>query len=572
LVFSYNESMKRKWLLLVAFFAVLTLVITFPAVLSLKTKMIGDMGDGYQFIGFQYIAKKLFFSGQFPFGWTNFWRYPYGINFANSYDSSLLIILGLAFYQFTNNPILVYNLSIILFILLGLAISYYSFSIFFNSTLSIAGSVLYGLSFYSIARLGGHINLFLIPSFLLFFVSLYEIYRSQGSSKSIFMLTLSTLLIPFSSLQFPLILIGALPFLLFFVYLFFKKELTDFFKIILKERKKIVLYLSVIFIVFFTFHGQKLIGLFNSETQFPVSEITSTPIVNFFVPNQYLSTISSIFFNNTKSWIEYVVFFGYLEIALFIIALYKAKRTRLFWFMLSVFSVFFIISLGQQDFAKSIWPYQYLFPLFPYRGIIEPGRFTMFSYLAMVVTILLYLKSIKNKKIIILIITLLIFERLPLNFQLSPNLYDKDFITALKNSPSHAVLHLPLYVDWFNGQYYNMYFVYSNKAMVNGYIQWSGNTPNAKKLTQELEEYTCYPNPETAPNEFDPVLVEEKKESLLKTLMQYDIRTVIVNEDLNLNEDNCIRARAYIETLFEDYERWLLVFDNGNKKIYYLKK
>jgi len=41
---------------------------------------------------------------------------------------------------------------------------------------------------------------------------------------------------------------------------------------------------------------------------------------------------------------------------------------------------------------------------------------------------------------------LIIFERLPYNFKLSPSLYNKRFIQTIKESPSKAVLFLPLIV------------------------------------------------------------------------------------------------------------------------------
>lgn len=563
--------MNKKNLFLIVFFILLALIITFPAALYLKTKMIGDMGDGYQFIGFQYIAKKLFYEGQFPFGWINYWRYPYGIEFQNVYDSSLLIIFGLFFYQLTSNPILVYNLSILIFIILGLGITYYSFNLFFTPLVSLIGSIIYGLTFSSIARLGGHINLFLIPSFLLFFTSIYQIYKEKGTKKSFFLFTIASILIPFSSLQFPLILIGTLPFLLLLLFLFYKKELKHFFQILLQKKKYFFFSLITITFVFSLFHGQKLIALIKSQTQMPVNEITSVPIVNFIFPNSYLKTLSAFVVNSSKHWIEYVTFFGYVEIILFLLALIKLKFTKKELLFFTIFVIFFILSLGKQEFLKPIWPYQYLFPFFPYRGIIEPGRFSAISLICSTTLILIFLSKINNKKILIVLLVLLVVERLPLNFQISPNLYEKNFISVLKNSPSRAILHLPLYVDWWNGQYYDMYSVYSDKPMVNGYIQWSGNTQESQTLTKYLEEYTCYFEPQYAPRDFDLNLAQEKKEHLLKTLIQYNIRTVVINRDLFLDQDNCFRARQYINVFLEDKERWQTIFNDGNKEILYLK-
>lgn len=564
--------MVKKHLPIILSFIFLAIVITFPAILSLQSKMIGDMGDGYQFIGFQYIAKKLFFEGNFPFGWTNFWRYPYGIEFQNIYDSSLLIIFGLAFYQFASNPILVYNLSVLAFIVLSLGLTYFSFSIFFSPIVAFIGAIIYGLAFSSIARLGGHINLFLIPSFLFFFTSIYQVYKEHGSKKSFILFSLASILIPFSSLQFPLILIGGSPFIVLLAYIFFKNEVKGFFHILWQKRVYLFVSLLAVITVFGLFHGQKLFALLKNEVQMPVAEISSVPIVNFIFPNSYLRTLSATIANNTKEWIEYVSFIGYAEMVLFALALTRLKFGKKEYFFFSVFIIFFILSLGQQDFLKNLWPYQYLFPFFPYRGIIEPGRFAAISMIAFTALVLIYLSRIKNKKILVLIAAVLILERLPLNFQLSPSLYDKSFNDALKKTTSKAVLHLPLYVDWWNGQYYDMYSVYSDKPMVNGYVQWSGNTAESQILTKYMEEYTCYYEPQYAPRDFDIANALNKKDRVIRTLIEYDIRTVVINHDLFLNEDNCFRARPYIEVLLSDTDRWEKLYDDGKKEILRLKK
>jgi len=564
--------MGKRNIFIGIFFAFLAVVVTFPAILHLSDKMIGDMGDGYQFIGFQYIAKKLFFAGEFPFGWTSFWRYPYGVDFQNIYDSSLLILFGILFYQITSNPILVYNLSVFGFIILGLAVSYYSFSFYFRPLVALIGAVLYGLTFMSIARLGGHINLYLIPSFLLFFTSLHLILKENGSKKSFMRLGMATLLAAFASLQFPLFILGGLPIIGIVTLLFYKQESIEFIKLLWSKRVYVLACLACILSGFWFFHGNKLIGFVDKTVQMPVAEITSVPLVNFFVPNVYLRSVLAFITNNTKEWIEYVTFFGYVELALLVLVLFSGKVKRAGWYFITLAFIFFIITLGVQPFLTKLWPYQYLFPYFPYRGIIEPGRFAALSYLASIFLILIFISHIKNKIVLFGILLLLVFERLPMNFQLSPTQYSSPFISVLKKSPSRAILHLPLYVDWWNGQLYDMYSVYSDKAMANGYVQWSGNTPQAQTLTKKLEEYTCYYEPEYAPTDFSYNEAVEKKNFLLTLLKEYDIRTVVINNDLYLSTDHCTRARQYIDVLFEDADRWQTVFDDGDKKVMYLTR
>jgi len=563
--------MSKRNLLLATFFVFLTVIITFPAVFYLSQKMIGDNGDGYQFIGFQYIAKRLFFEGKFPFGWTNFWRYPYGIEFQNTYDSSLFIILGLILYQFFQNPILIYNLSVFFLIFLNLGLSYFSFRLFFDRMLSVIGAVIYGLSFYSLARLGGHINLFLTSSIIFFFFSLVKILKEEGSIKSFVFFSVSLILVAFSSLQYPLFILGALPFLLILLFVFYKSQVATFMRIIYCKKKYLLISIASALAFFSIFHGQKLVAWLNNEVQMPVFHITSVPIINFFLPNCYLKSVSSFITNASECSIESVVFLGYVEILIFVAAIIFLKKSRAKSFFISTFIIFFIISLGHQTFFPKIWPYQYLFSYFPYRAIIEPGRFFIIFYLAFTLLILLFLKKVTSRKLLIILLAFLILERLPWQFNLNPNMYEEKFINKLKTSASRAVLNLPLYVDWWNGQFYDIYSVYSEKPMVNGYIQWSGNTPESQKLTKLLEEYTCYYDPQYAPSDFNVQMAKEKKNLLIQILKDYDIRTVVVHKDLHLNDEHCIKARGYIETLIEDKNRWENVFEDKAKMILWLK-
>ncbi len=533
--------------------------------------MIGDGGDGYQFASFQYLAKKLFFEGKFPFGWTNFWRYPYGINFQNSYDSSLLIIFGIFLYTLTSNPILVYNLSIFFLIFLALVLAYSSYAEFFDPLISVIGAIIYGLSFFSIARLGGHPNIFFITSILFFYTSLYRIYRTKGSTSSFIYFSAAALLVPFSSMQFPLLLVGSFPFIFLLLVIFYKKELFELSKIIWQKKVKFFAFILIAFFVFLLFHANKLIGLFSDpQTYLPEYKIISVPAINFVVPNSYLKSLSSIFANSSTQSIENVLFLGYGEMILFVFALTTLKKSRTKTFLIIAFSVFLVIALGKQNFLTRIWPYQYLFNIFPYRGITEPGRFVIFVYLAMAGLILKYLNQIKDKKTLFLILFVLVLERMPVGFYLSPSLYEKKFISILKNSESKAIINLPSDLPGWNDQYYDIYSVYSDKPMVNWYIQWSGDNAKSRKLLSQLNEYRCYHYPAFYQEGDDLGLARQKKDFLLKTMINYDIKTMVVYKDF-LASDNCRRASFFVSVLLEDTKRFQKVFDDGDKEVLSLR-
>jgi hypothetical protein len=147
-------------------------------------------------------------------------------------------------------------------------------------------------------------NLFLIPVFLLFFVSIYKIFFEKGSHKSFILLIFSSLLLLFSSLQFPLLIIGAFPFLFLITFIFFKKELKKFFLIIGNRKRYVIVSLIFIITIFYLFHGRKFLGLFNGRIQFPSDKIYSVPIINFFIPNKYLATFSSAIIHGYRARIR----------------------------------------------------------------------------------------------------------------------------------------------------------------------------------------------------------------------------------------------------------------------------
>lgn len=563
---------KKELLTMAVYYAIIVVVLTFPAIFYLGDRIIGDGGDSLQFMGYQYIAKEEFMKGNFPFGWTNYWRYPYGVEIPNIVDSSLFVITGLLLYQFFSDSILVYNLSALFLFFLNVFVTYVAFRIIFKPLPSFVGSIMYGLSFYSLARLGGHVSLMVIAGFPLFVSGLVHMYQTAGSSRSFVLVTLATLLIAFSSPQYPLLLIGVLPFTALVLFLTLRKEFLHFFHVMWAKKIHIAVSLFSVVAIFSLFHGQKLIDLVNGEVPMPVYTISSIPFVNFFIPNGYVHTVVSIFSNDTNVWIENVTFPGYVEIIVFFAFLPFVKRDQITAFLLTAGVITYIIALGVQDVLQPIWPYQYLFDFFPFRGIIEPGRFIVISYLWFCVLIIRSLQhSYPQKRTLIIgIIVALFIERIPVDFQMSPNLYEGGFILKVQDTPTKAVMDLPIQTDWWNGQIYDLYSIYYEKPIVNGYFNWSGNSPEAKTLTTMLEPYTCYPYAEHAPQDFSEGASRLLKDDVLRRLRFYSINTIVVHKDLLYPDGRCARARKNIEVLLEDTDRFILVYENAQKKVLFI--
>ncbi|MDO8497677.1 MAG: hypothetical protein Q7S61_03990 [bacterium] len=545
-------------------FLVLVILITFPSILHLQDKMIGDPGDGYQFMGFQYLGHMQIASGQFPFGWTHYWRYPFGAHFQDLSDSAIFIVEGVILYQFFQNPVFVYNISVLLLLFFNVCLSYISFRVFFSRLHSFIGAVVYGLSFYTIAKTGGHINLILNASLLLCIASIVKIYKEKGSRNSFILLTLSFILIPLSSLQHPFFLLGTLPFLFPFLPLLYKKELVKSIELAKEKKVSLLISICIPILFIFLFHGHKIIGFFENKIYLPESDIQHVPPINFLIPNSYITSLVSLVKNNTYRWIEHVTFVGYLEMILFVCACLFLKPSREKKLLIILTIIFFLFAIGAP-------PYSFLTHFFPYKAVLESGRFFIIFYIWFTMLILLFLQQLQNKKIILVILSLLILERVPLSFQLSPSLYDKEFITAVQKTNSSAVLDLPLYTESYYGPRYDMYSIYYKKPIVNGYFHWSADRGEAKQLTDRLVEYKCYRNATDVPQDYTYDKAVSKKKDVIRVLKKYDIRTVVIHKDLNLNKDTCQRAKKYIDVLLEDSSQWKKVFESKEKIVFELQ-
>lgn len=552
--------------------AIITLIYMSPALPSLTSAVIGDGGDNYQFLGFQYVAKRLVSTGDALSGWTDYWRYPAGIQFQSAADSMLFVLLGLLLYGGTDNPILVYNLSVVLLVYLNLVLSYAAYRTWFSRSLSIVGAIMYGASFYTLAKVGGHVNLAATAGFPLFFSALYRIWRYSGRRRDFMLLAASSLYLTLSSLQYPLILLGALPFFVMLLLIYSRENVFEFLRIIWNKRLLAALATLLLVVGIVPFHGRKLAELVKGATILPSDRLVVVPPVNFILPNRYVPAVAAAIPNSTKSWIEYSVFLGFAEIVLVLLAVRSLKPSPAKHCLVTAAVVLLVICLGQPGTLEWLWPYPYLFRILPYRGIIEPARFYVLLYFAMTVLILLYLQQQNKQKVILTIAFLIGIERLPMNYHRSPTLYEPAFIEAVKKRPTRAVLDLPVNVSWSGGQFYDLYSVHYQRPIVNGYFHWSGDHPATRALVAKLREFECEVEPTGVVKEFDNSKAVVKRDEVLEALIRHDIRTVVVHKNLLLSAEHCGPVPQYIDALLGQNDRWEVLFDSPSKRVLWLRR
>jgi hypothetical protein len=538
----------------------ITTLVLFPAFSGIGSHVIGDGGDNYQFLGFQSLGHRLWSEGKFPFGWTDYWRYPHGVQFQSATDSTLLVLAGLVLYPLLHDPVVVYNAAVIALLLANASLSYLAFRTWFARPQALLGAIVYGLSFYSLGKLGGHVNLITTAGFALFAAAVLRLQDAKRPRAAWVQLVLACLTVAFASLQYPLILVGALPFAAGLTLVFFPDTARALVQTLRRQWLAFALSAAALAAAFGLFHGRKLLDLARGEVQLPPETIITVPAVNFVSANRYLPVAASVLSNSTRPWIEYAVFFGYVEIALAGLALVVLPRSRLKWYLAAATALFLVLSLGR-------WPYPYLFRVLPYRGIIEPARFCTIAYLAATILILLLLERIEKKWALAAIGVLLVAERLPRNFHLSPPHRDPELVAAVRSRPTRAVLDLPAYTSWWNGQRYDLYSVHYDRPIVMGYIHWSGDGPASSRLVRELAPFGCHVNPQEAPHETDAERLRQKAAQILGVMREHGIRTVVLHKDLFRSDPECGTARLYIDALLEKTEQWEVVLDTPAKRV-----
>lgn len=545
-------------------------ILTYPSVFHLADRIIGDGGDNYQFLSFQYLANKEFTQGQFPFGWTNYWRYPVGFDFSSGYDSTFLLLVGLPLYQIFSDPVVVYNLSIVFILVFNCLLSYFLFRrITQNNSLGFIGGIIYGLSFYVLARAGGHPNLLLTGVFPFVVYSLINLHDKEGRDNSIWILALSLVLVFLASLQYLLISLGAVIISFPVVLIFYREYLGRFWKIILGNKREFVIAFIVVMSVFLFFNYGRFAGFFTGRLNMPTPEIVTVPPINYLFPNKYLRIPQFNGMNSTREWIEYGIYLGFIEIIVFVLFLFlKNIDRKLKLFMVSLLVLFFLIGAGNPD--GGIWPYRYLSPFMPFKGIIEPARFYIIFYMLIVAGMLIYLKKFFKEmpKIGVFIILFFIFyERFPVNFYMSDTLYREGFIGTVRESSSKAVLDLPVFTDWWNGNRYDLYSVYYGKPIVNGYLHWTGNTKDSQYFTDILQRFDC-----KGAIKIETLTPGQKKDLNIKLydlLNAYGITTLVIHKDISINEKECdIAIRNITGFISQGGNNLFKIFEDNDKTVY----
>lgn len=555
---------KWNFLLLVAII-LLSVVLTWPSLLHISSQYIGDGGDNYEYASYQMLASHRIQSGLLPFGFTNFWRYPVGFDFARGFDSYLTVILGTTLNLFIAMP-LAYNLTIFLLMSLNGIFSYLFFKELTKSKLlALIGMLIYGFSFYTIGKAASHPNLLFIGGFPLLGLTFLRLLKKETHFlKDYLYFFLALLVIAIGSSQYFLMLFIFLPIYLLLCLIFYKRETILFIDRLININclKALLLFLISFFVIYFPQINAIINHSFVFLKRGDVLLNLTPSLSDFILPNPYLKlVISSILNSQSSPSIEKLVFIGFVEIIILLIAIFYSlhlRNKKFCVFLITLFVIPFGLSLG---FGKNdnLWflPYHFLSNIFPFSTIPETGRyFVVFNFFIAVilVSLLSNLQIKKRNYVLILLIIFLILERLPSSFYLTPSLKNLPYQKIVQNEKSSAVLDLPINFYYPN---YDILSFYYNKPIVNGYFHWSADTDKEKSFILKdnlLSRYICYANDSLQNNQINNLYEANLDGQMISLLKTNGINTIVVHKDDKFYYPVCKSFRERLSRLIaSDY-------------------
>lgn len=528
-----------RGIFLILLYVMISLLCTFPAILHSTTRLIGDGWDNFEFYGFQYITSQNLLHGQHPFAPTTLFRYPVGINFGSSFDGVLPVLLGAMLIPILGQ-ILAFNVTIIVIMTINGLCAHTLFRwISKSDRLAFFGSCIYAYSSYALARGASHANLLGIGGFALGVYAVLKLRQSYRHRTDYGMLCLALFLITISSLQYVLI---AAVFMVSMgvMYTFYSSRvLKEYWHVLTTHRSMVIrtslVFGCIVFYLFFPYIFGVLTGQIELSSRHELLTEYQPHLLNFFIPNPYITTFVSKIISAYPASIEQVIFIGFIEFLLFGWFVWKEKFSKASFPILIPFGIFFLLATGVG--------YAVIGRIFPFSVISEPARFFVIFYLLMTIAIIEGLKKSKTLQspwILAVVLFCIGMERIGFAYPLS-SIPTGPYTEVVAKQPGSAVFDIP--VDPYNPLYDLLPSQYG-KSITNGYIHWTGDTTKARSFLDlpEVTRFRCYPDTADLSqhqSHIDPAAEQMLNTTLFTTLKERDIKTIVVHLDRKFYDTVC---------------------------------
>lgn len=475
----YMLKSIREHIFVIAFFLLMTLVLTYPLVSHFSTHLAGDSGDGWQNVwNMWWMNKALMGLHQNPY-YTNYLFYPNGTTLIfhtfNPFNALVSVPLQRIF-----NLITTYNIIFIFsFVFSGFGMYLLSKYLIRNKFVSIIVGYIFTFCPYHMAHGLGHLQLIsmeFIPFFILYLLKTF----SENNKVNIFLAGIFLVLVALCDWYY-----------LFFCFIFtilyilyemiIKKHITSF---TIKKALLIFVIASIFLAPFLiaaikAFSTYRFIGAHDPEEW-------SADLLSFFIPStiQTLSHLSnslreifSSFPGNTSENSNYI---GYALLILAIYSFVHLQRDNLTMrFLFFSACVFFVLTLGMHlHVGGRIFniplPYNILYKtIFFFRFTGVPERFDIMLMLCLSLLAGFGLKKILNVEnkllritIMIIIISLIFIEYLCIPFPCTSFKVPQFYKTISHDLDDYAIIQISSLYD----SRFLYYQTIHQKKMFGGYV------------------------------------------------------------------------------------------------------
>ncbi len=546
----------KKLILPFLFAILLTIILTFPAILHMNTQFIGDGADNYQFAGFQFLVADNLSQGKWPLADNNRWYYPNGFALSRGFDSVLFSVGGGLLLLLTKQPVFTYNLSIFLSLIFNFMAAYLLLrQLKIKSPFNLIGSTIFGLSFYALSRGAGHANLILVGGFPLLVTAILRL-KESGSKQNFAFLALAVIVLGLSSAQYLALalIVGLL--LLPTLIIFYFKESKQFFQNLFKEPQKLLLTILGVIIILGPFLWPLFSAYLKQDYQARDPQADYSPMaVDLVIANPFTGFLSSKLAQATQTkHIEHVIYLGLVEMLLLVFYLpglfFKHKRLR---FATTALLLSLVFALGTKNPETGIFlPYHYLRDFFPFSVVPEAGRFIIISYLLLATTIafILQLKFFplneERKLILATIVFLLIAERFNFAGYFQVKAPSLAMTQAVQATPAQAVLDLPI----LSNQQANILPAFYDKSSVFNQGHWLSHTKKTREFVAQsgLHQFIC----QSQLYFKDQSELSEKKsfQAMLDDLVAINATTLVLHRDHKLDWPECASVLEIVSREF----------------------
>ena len=454
-------------ILVLVFYTILTIILTYPVIFKIKTHIAGLGGDSFAYMWIFWWFKYALMHGLSPFS-TAYLYYPLGVSLGFN-DMSYFNALVAFPLQFFFSRIVIYNiLWLTSFILAGFGAYLLAFYLTKHRVASFFGGFVYAFSYYHFSAGVSYLNLLsiqFIPFFVLFTFKLFHERTFKHALLASLFLALTTLSSWFYGFYAFLFLA------LFLVFQFFRDR-RSLDKVYFKR----ILLMFGLFSLIISPFAYPLLREYTLRSDYELIGLDPTEhsidLLNPFLPSSLHILGKDFSFSNMKN----DVFSGLGVLSLSIYALIFLRKKVIFWLFTAVF--FFVFSLGPRlqvlgkQITPSFLPYQWLVSLIPPLQITRaPDRFFVMVTLALAllvvyayIDIIQKISNIKLRKVFpFLLLFIFLFEFMVLPYPITVA-STPSFYTDLE-AGDYAIIEMPFTLREKAMYYQGIH----EKKLVNGY-------------------------------------------------------------------------------------------------------